>query len=116
MKLLALASLLSVAVADWTLYCGSSIPMCSNIDMTKCTDGTEIATGDDAILTCADLGATYDYCYLEADETYWKGVAFESATCEVIPDKAGYLESNGFFNGECTSAGTWQGYYIVENL
>ncbi|KAJ5609449.1 hypothetical protein N7528_010016 [Penicillium herquei] len=102
---LALA-LASVATADWALYCGDS-----------CEDGTLVASGSEAVDSCASLDGSYDYCYILADSEYyvdwWKAIFFESETCLVNDDISGMHESLGLFNGSCTAEGPWTSYYVV---
>lgn len=103
MKLLTtLAIFLSAVVAtDWTLYCGSS-----------CSNGTAIATGSGYVgAACTDFGTTFEYCYLDADETYYKAVIFEGEDCVVSSN----IETP-IFSGECTDQGTWSSYLVTINL
>ncbi|KAJ6110379.1 hypothetical protein N7486_002614 [Penicillium sp. IBT 16267x] len=100
-------TLSSVATADWALYCGDT-----------CTDGTLVASGSSAELSCTSLGGTYDYCYILADSIYyvdwWKAIFTENIDC-VISGIAGGRESNGLYNGSCTEAGTWKSYKVTVN-
>ncbi|KAJ5655514.1 hypothetical protein N7507_007464 [Penicillium longicatenatum] len=100
-------TLATTATADWALYCGDS-----------CTDGTLIASGSEAVQSCASLGDTYDYCYILADSIYyvswWKALSYENAKCEVTGVSGG-LESDGLFNGSCTDAGSWKSYEVFVN-
>ncbi|KAJ6085852.1 hypothetical protein N7486_010133 [Penicillium sp. IBT 16267x] len=84
----------------------------------QCTDGTLVASGSDAVESCASLSDTYDHCYILANSIYyvdwWKAIFYENAECEVTGVSGG-LESNGLFNGSCTEAGSWKSYEVVVN-
>ena len=107
MQLLAALAILTSAAAanEWTLYCGSA-----------CSDGTVIASGkdwEDAPCTNFDDGTTYDHCYIESDEPYWKAVVYSRDSCRSAGE-AGDLQS--MFPGECSDKGAWKSYQVVLNL
>lgn len=109
-------TLATMATADWALYCGDSVstfiqnyPTITNIKSEfQCTDGTLVASGSDAVESCASLGDTYDYCYILADSIYyvdwWKAIFTENIDC-VISGVAGGRESNGLYNARVPRLG-----------
>jgi hypothetical protein len=123
-------TLASVATADWALYCGDSVSSNQNpqflamlfstplTQRDQCTDGTLVASGSEAELSCTSLGGTYDYCYILADSIYyvdwWKAIFTENIDC-IISGIAGGRESKGLYNGSCTEAGSWKSYEVVIN-
>lgn len=101
--LVTLTTLFATVIAnDWTLYCGSS-----------CSNGIAIASGSNYEgAPCTDFGTTYEYCYMVADEPYYKAVVLEGKDCAVTSED---IETS-IFNGECTSIGTWSSYIVAVNL
>lgn len=100
----ALSTLISLASADyWALYCGSD-----------CSNGTMITAGGfaGASIICANLTLTYDYCYLEADASYFKAVLLEGNSCGISDGD----QETSLYAGECTSNGTWHSYMMTLNL
>ncbi|KUL83122.1 hypothetical protein ZTR_10999 [Talaromyces verruculosus] len=99
-----LATIANAEIGYWKLYCGDS-----------CSTGTLINQGDietNVTTTCTSLGATYDYCYLEVDESYpnvYRSVLSADTTC-------GRSTNPVLSGGECTSAGSWEYYEIYYYL
>ncbi|KAI0019322.1 hypothetical protein F4780DRAFT_780545 [Xylariomycetidae sp. FL0641] len=93
------------ALADWTLLCG---PSCGAATTAVASGGST-----DARLGCHDLGATYAFCRLRADDPWNKALLTEAPDCRVSD---GAIESPGLFAGDCTPAGTWNTYQVVLNL
>lgn len=120
----ALATLASAEIGYWKLYCGDSVSH-STLYILKakrtdhshcqCSTGALINQGDietNVTTTCTSLGATYDYCYLEVDESYpnvYRSVLSADTTC-------GRSTNPVLSGGECTSAGSWKYYEIYYYL
>lgn len=101
-----LAALVSVASAqgNWSLFCGD---VCGS-------NGTLIVSGGfyDLNTTCTNLNQTFNHCYLQADEIYYKAVLLEGADCTVSSTESEEV----VYGGNCTSAGSWHSYMTVLNL
>ncbi|KAF3770748.1 hypothetical protein M406DRAFT_354551 [Cryphonectria parasitica EP155] len=96
--ILALASAVVVSANNYTFYCGSS-----------CTDGTAVNTGSDySGASCTNLETAYPYCYLEADEAFYKAVVSEGSNCLETGEQV-------IWPGDCFE-GPWESFQIAVNL
>lgn len=95
---LALAT--AVTANNYTLYCGDS-----------CTTGTPVNMGADYTgASCTTLDTANIWCYLVADETFYKAIVSKGDACEGSNGQEEVIRP-----GECFQ-GPWSSYQVSVSL